>query len=248
MKIILKKSDVFAEASKLSAVAAASLQGGARFEDAWATEYEAPILDTFWAEGCTALVGIFTRYVRSTTSGHDFSDYDKDEVFTLVADMPDTFNDLLEGSITTSAMLFMAHFVLSRWFAFKSLTEPAAFCQAKVDACAADIRSKLLHRIAPAQNRSHDAASDTNEAVAPDYFSKGITDTDVDIPKDYFGKETEDTDVDIPKDYFGTGATDVSAETNQEYFAEKEEDNYKFEQYERCNHHFAQGRNNERCG
>lgn len=161
MKIEISKSEVYKEVEKLSSVAGASVSGGDNFGQFWASEYEWQLLEAYWLEGRTSVEQIFMRYIRNQTVGFDLTTYDEDEAFTILAEMPDGFDDFLTGSIANAVKMLLVFNVLAGWFSTKS-AELSDIYQKNAQGYAEDIKKKLLYRMEPPQNRANDAITSDN--------------------------------------------------------------------------------------
>ena len=121
MKIIISKSEIYKEVEKQSSIASSMLIGpdSPKYEDVRVTEYDYEVLDTFWRDGANSAIQIFTRYISGETVSSDLSNFDGTETLTISADMPDAFNDLLVGSITTGLKMMLACNIMAGWMGIK---------------------------------------------------------------------------------------------------------------------------------
>jgi len=225
MKIIISKSEVYKEVEKQSSIAASVLIGAdsPRYEDVRVTEYDYEVLDTFWRDGVNSAIQLFTRYISNQTVSSDLSTFDGTENLTIGADMPDAFNDLLIGSITTGLKMMLSCNVMSGWMGIKV---PNTAQKYKNDALgyANDIKIKLLYRSAPAQNRSSDFESDTVVESSSDYFQNKPADTVIQNEEDYFSTKSADTNAEHSDDYFSEKSADIVVASGDEYFQPKSAD------------------------
>jgi len=225
MKIIISKSEVYKEVEKQSSIAASVLIGAdsPRYEDVRVTEYDYEVLDTFWRDGVNSAIQLFTRYISNQTVSSDLSTFDGTENLTIGADMPDAFNDLLIGSITTGLKMMLSCNVMSGWMGIKL---PNAAQKYKDDALgyANDIKLKLLYRSAPAQNRSSIFESDTTVTQDSDYFGTKGAETTIQTGEDYFSPKSAETIVENGSDYFNSKSADTDKEEVSDYFGIKNGD------------------------
>lgn len=172
MEIKISKQEIFNEVEKRSSLEGFSIPD--RYDAVWANDTRGELLDSFWVEGCAAIVQLLKRYLSSVTSEHVLDDYNKDEVFTLKAELPIRYNINLEGSIITSIKMMLACNILHGWL---EVTAPDA--AAKYDeeskGYSEDLRVKLLYREAPITNVST-AKSDEVEFESGEYLPTAKSD------------------------------------------------------------------------
>ena len=160
MVISVSKKELFDEVEKRS-----SLEGAAmpeRFEGVWASEEEGKFLDSYWVEGCTAVIQLMKRYLSGQTVTHNLSSYDKDEVLSINATMPERYNSLLDGNVATDVKMLIACNILSGWLGVKA-PEAAAKYDEEAKGYTEDLRVKLLYRNEP-----------TNKVVVADNDSSAL--------------------------------------------------------------------------
>lgn len=177
MEIGLRKLEVFSEVEKQSSLIGSSLDGN-DFENLWATEYEGHFLDSFWIEGTAAAVLLFKRYIKADTVTHDLTTYDKDEVLTINAVMPERFSEHLKGSIIDSLKMMIASNILYRWLLAKS-PELSERYKADADDYVKDLIQKLTYRKEPAERILNVAEEDLpadGDAEDGEFFRRNIHD------------------------------------------------------------------------
>lgn len=217
MKLEILKSEVFKEVEKRSSLETAGQPEA--FEQLWASKYEGGFLDTYWIEGCAAVVQLFKRYLRNDTVTHTLTTYDADEKLTISTEMPSRFCDFLEGNITTDVKMMIAANVVYRWMSVK-LPDHAGKYNEEATSYADDLRLKLLYRVAP----SSVMMAKTND------------DSLIDIAEENEGMiNREDDDVTI----------NVGEEN--EGMIDKGMDRLILRQYEKCDHCFEPWRDYGRC-
>lgn len=238
MKIEVTKSEILKEVEKQSSLAASMLVGdnAPRYEDIRVTEYDGDLIDSFWKDGANAVVQLFIRYISNETVAYNLSTYDGTEILTIKADMPDSFNDLLTGSIATGVKMMLACNIMASWMSVKY---PGAAQKYKDDSLgyANDIKQKLLFRASPAQNRIRDFKTDTVIEQSEDFFKTKDADVVTEQQPDYFAVKTKETIADKDADYFSSKAPDTAVEQSEEYFKEKVADTL----VESSNDYFAKG-------
>lgn len=161
MNISVSKKEIFDEVEKRT-----SLEGSVlpeRYDGVWANADRGAFLDSYWVEGCEAVVQLLKRYITSSTVTHVLNVYNGDETLTLEATMPGRFNTLLEGSIATDVKMLIACNVLCRWL---EVTLPEASAKYKDESLgySEELRVKLLYRDAPTTTVV-DAKTDTEDVV-----------------------------------------------------------------------------------
>ena len=146
MEISVSKKEIFDEVEKRS-----SLEGMAlpeRFEGVWASEEEGKFLDSYWVEGCTAVVQLMKRYLTSETVEHGLSSYDGDEKLSISATMPKRYSSLLDGNVATDVKMLLACNILHGWLEVKA-PDAAAKYDEEAKGYSEDLRVKLLYRTEP---------------------------------------------------------------------------------------------------
>lgn len=149
MKLEILKSEVFKEVEKRSSLEAAGQPEA--FEQLWASKYEGGFLDTYWIEACSMAVQLLKRYLRNQTKVRQLDIHVENEQLCIVADMPDRFDRLLEGSIEMDLKLLIAAHVLSGWFGVKAPDRAEKYA-AEVSSHAELLKAKLLYRMPPLRN------------------------------------------------------------------------------------------------
>lgn len=146
MTIEISKKEIFDEVEKRS-----SLEGSVlpeRFEGIWASEDEGKFLDSYWVEACSAVVEMLKRYMKGATFEHSLNRYDKDEVFSVHAEMPSRYNFSFDGVVQTELKIMMACSILYRWLHVVS-AEQATKYDEESKGYMDSVRSKLLYRDEP---------------------------------------------------------------------------------------------------
>ena len=225
MKIEITKSEILKEVERQSSLAASMLTGdnAPKYEDIRISEYDGEILDSFWKDGVNAVVQLFIRYISNETVRYDLSTYDGTETLTINADMPDSFNDLLTGSIATGVKMMLACNIMAGWMSVKY---PNAAQKYKDDSLGYgnDVRQKLLFRASPAQNRIRDFKTDSVIAQSEDFFKVKDADVQKNVDSDYFSVKSADNTVEKSPDYFGLKNSDSAIEHQPDYFTKKTEE------------------------
>lgn len=165
MVLTISKQEIFNEVEKRS-----SLEGYVipeRYDNVWANESRGALLDSFWVEGCTAVVQLLKRYLTGQTITHDLTTYNKDEVFTINATMPERYSSLLDGNITTDVKMLIACNILHEWLEVTS-PDAAAKYDEEAKGYSEDLRVKLLYRIEPT-NKVIASKSDGEKITAEEH-------------------------------------------------------------------------------
>lgn len=156
MDISIKKSEVFNEVEKRS-----SLEGYVipeRYDNVWANKEKGELLDSFWINGCTAVVQVMKKYLSGSTVEHSLMSYDSDEIFNLKVTMPARYDSNLNGSVLTDIKMMIALSVLHGWMSV-SAPESAAKYLDESKGYSDDLILKLLHRKSP-EDTLNDATVD----------------------------------------------------------------------------------------
>ena len=175
MELKISKQEIFYEVEKRSSIEGFSLPE--RYDNVWANEDRGEILDSYLVEGCTAVIQLMKRYLSSQTIEHSVNVYDDDEVFTISVVMPERYNSLLDGNVSTDVKMLIACNVLSGWFRVVS-PDSAAKYDEEAKGYAEDLRTKLLYRIDP-KSTSSAAKTDSEEMdVEEEALSTSKTDSE----------------------------------------------------------------------
>lgn len=157
MNISISKEEIFNEVEKRS-----SLEGYAipeRYDHVWANKQRGALLDSYWVEGCTAIIQLMKRYLSGDTVEHTLSTYDKDEVLTIQADMPARYNTLLDGNVATDIKMILACNILHGWLEVMA-PEATAKYDEESKGYSEDLRVKLLYRVEPNSSLSTPKSDD----------------------------------------------------------------------------------------
>ena len=235
MDITVSKSEIFKEVEKRTSLEALGQEG--EFESVWASSEEGKFLDTYWIEGYTAAVQVFKRYITKNTVTHSLTNHDADEVLTISVEMPERFNNLLEGSIVTDVKMMIASNVMYGWMSVK-LPELAKKYEDESASYAEDLKQKILYRNEPVSKMQ--LKDEDDSLIEKDDSMLAVKDADdIVIEKDDSMLAVKDADdTVIEKDDDGT-------------MIHKGMDRLKLTQYHGCNDYFKQGRDYGRrneCG
>lgn len=146
MTINISKQEVFNEVEKRSSIEGYSIPE--RFDNIWADQSRGEILDSYWIEGCEAVIQLIKRYLRSETVTHNLSQYKKDEVLSVELSLPERHSCSLEGSIVTCMKMLIACNVLYGWLEVVK-PELASKYVEEANGFSNDLKSKILYRVAP---------------------------------------------------------------------------------------------------
>ena len=235
MDITISKSEIFREVEKRTSLEALGQTGN--FESVWASAEEGKFLDTYWIEGCMAAVQVFKRYLAKSTVTHTLTGYHADETFSITVEMPERFNNLLEGSIVTDVKMMIASNVMYGWMSVK-LPELAKKYEDESASYAEDLKQKILYRNEPVSKMQ--LKDEDDSLIEKDDSMLAVKDADdTVIEKDDSMLAVKDADdTVIEKDDDGT-------------MIHKGMDRLKLTQYHGCNDYFKQGRDYGRrneCG
>ena len=235
MDITVSKSEIFKEVEKRTSLEALGQEG--KFESVWASSEEGKFLDTYWIEGCMAAVQVFKRYLAKSTVTHTLTGYYADETFSITVEMPERFNNLLEGSIVTDVKMMIASNVMYGWMSVK-LPELAKKYEDESASYAEDLKQKILYRNEPVSKMQ--LKDEDDSLIEKDDSMLAVKDADdIVIEKDDSMLAVKDADdTVIEKDDDGT-------------MIHKGMDRLKLTQYHGCNDYFKQGRDYGRrneCG
>lgn len=224
MNIQIRKSEIFAEVEKQSAYVASTVEGGIHFDELWATSHDHEIMDSYWIEGCASAVSLLMRYIRSESVEHNLEQHSKAEVLEFRTDMPDTFNDFLIGSIVSSLKMMLVNGILGSWLSVKYPGVAERYITLSKD-YSDDVKSKLLYRNQPYQNRSKHVGEDTDLESVTEQFSKAGADSDIEHVNDFYDTATQDEADKKITEQFSNGVIDVKENPVIEYYKTGAKDN-----------------------
>ena len=175
MNISVSKKEIFNEVEKRSSLEGSILPD--RYDGVWANADRGALLDSYWVEGCEAVVQLLKKYITSSTVEHTLNTYDSDEKFTVSATMSSRFNTLLEGSIATDIKMLIACNVLARWL---EVSVPEASVKYKEESAgySEELRAKLLYRISPTNTAKAAVADSEKVADEESALKKGEADSE----------------------------------------------------------------------
>lgn len=146
MEISISKSEIFKEVEKRTVLE--STRYPEQYDNLWATEYEAGFLDTYWIEGCSALINLLKRYIASVTTETVLSYESNDEALEIEAEMPARFDKNLTGSIITDMKMMLVCNVLAGWLNVKNADLSKKY-EDEALSYATGLAQKLLYRVPP---------------------------------------------------------------------------------------------------
>ena len=149
MEISVSKKEIFNEVEKRSSHEGYVMPE--RYDNVWANKERGELLESFWINGCTAVVQIMKKYLSSTTVEHSLTSYDSDEVFNLKAIMPERYDSNLDGSVLTDIKMIIALSVLHGWMSVSAPESSAKYLE-ESKGYSDDLILKLLHRKSPEDN------------------------------------------------------------------------------------------------
>ena len=165
MIINIPKVQVFAEVEKRS-----SLEGyllADKYDAVWANENKGRLLESYWIEGCGAVIQMLRDFLGGVTNNVDLQAYNSSEELSLDVTLPNRYNQGLIGSMTTGIKMMIACNILSRWLGVCA-PELSPKYDDEAKSYLEDIRIKLFSRKAPSRTMvvaSEDIESaDKNEA------------------------------------------------------------------------------------
>lgn len=170
MNIKVSKKEVFLEVERRS-----SLEGyilSERYDSLWANETKGELLESYWIEGCNAVVQMMREFIDDSTAEADLSKYNQEEEFSISLKMPGRYNTNLEGSIATGIKMMIACNILNRWFSVCA-QELAPKYDTESKSYFEDVRIKLYYRISP--ERTMVAASNDDDGAVKNEVSLSLS-------------------------------------------------------------------------
>lgn len=113
--------------------------------------------------------------------------------------------------------------------------------------------TELATKEADSENLSQTEASlskksdDSENIASGKYFAEKSKDDQTIAEGNYFSESVNDGEAIASGEYFAEKDVTELYVINEDYYTTKEEDNYNFKQYEKCNNYPKEGRDDERC-
>lgn len=113
--------------------------------------------------------------------------------------------------------------------------------------------TELVTKAADSENLSQTEASLSNKSADSEnlasgkYFAEKSKDDQTIAEGSYYSESVNDGEAIASGEYFAEKDVTELYVINEDYYTTKEEDNYNFKQYEKCNNYPKEGRDDERC-
>lgn len=150
MTIVISKQEIFNEVEKRSSLEGVMLPE--LFENVWASKDDGKFLDSYWIEGYTAVIQLLKRYLKNESVFYTIDSYEDNEVLNISVEMPERYNTLLDGSVSTDVKMLIACNVLHGWLEIKAPQASAKY-QEEAKGYSEDLRVKLLYRVEPTERK-----------------------------------------------------------------------------------------------
>lgn len=170
MQIKIPKKEVFSEVEKRSSLEGYLLSD--KYDSVWASENKGVLLESYWIEGCGAVVQILKDFLNGNTDNVNLLSYNASEELTLDVSLSGRYNQYLVGSMTTGIKMMIACNILSRWLGVCSPDLSPKYDE-EAKSYLEDIRIKLFTRIAP--SRTFVSAKADEESVIRDESCLGFS-------------------------------------------------------------------------
>jgi hypothetical protein len=156
MIVTIRKCEVYQEVEKITSIIGSRTAGdsGSLYKQVWASSSDAPVLDTFWRDAVSGIYTIFKRYLSPSSVEYNVHAFDRDEVFTLSAQMPSGFDENLTGDVVNNMKSFFVATIVSGWFGLKFPDRAQEYAAAAIGYGDA-IKDKLFFRKTPDQERTY---------------------------------------------------------------------------------------------
>lgn len=200
MTITINKSEVLNEVEKRS-----SLEGFVQpdnFDKMWASSEVAELLESYWIEGYTSVIQLLKRYLTSNSVVYNLESFNQSEVLSISLEMPERYNDLLDGSVTNSIKMFIACNMLGGWL---GVISPGAASKYREESGVYEdsLRSSLLYRDDP-DNASSEARKDSDAFEEGADLNEGISDQyTFDVEDCIYASKTDDVLLEQKRTYCG---------------------------------------------
>lgn len=135
------KKAVYEEAAKTTDFNGAKNDSDGRREKVLITDYDAVMLDRFWAESVSVVNDRIKSFIQAVSAPGD-------DGYTATLEMSGAFDTALVPSIETSLFSFFVASVVSKWMALSDKGDAESYAAAAV-AMLTDVMRKLYHKKKP---------------------------------------------------------------------------------------------------
>lgn len=118
------------------------------YDAIWVSGKKKELLDGYWIEGCEVVISLLKRYLNIETNSRNLELYNANETLSIGLNMPDRYDENLDGSIETCIKMMIACNMVSGWMkvvrpeiAAKYDDESAGYMD--------ELKSKILYRTNP---------------------------------------------------------------------------------------------------
>lgn len=135
------KKAVYEEAAKTTDFNGSKNDSDGRREKVLITDYDAVMLDRFWAESASAVNDKIKSFIQTVSDSGD-------DRYTATLEMSGSFDTTLVPSINTSLFSFFVASVISKWMAFSDKGDAESYGLTAA-AMLTDVMRKLYHKKKP---------------------------------------------------------------------------------------------------
>ena len=144
----IKKASVYDDVAKLTGyIGAKNNESELTYDKVFTTDDDRILLERFWRDSCNASTDEFKNFIKSVTENTSQT-IDNTEIYTVVMDMPSSFDSNLTNSIQNSLHSYFVNSIASKWFALIDKNE-SEYYKAESLGNGNDIRRKIYFRKKP---------------------------------------------------------------------------------------------------
>lgn len=146
----IKKASVYDDVAKLTGyIGAKNNESELTYDKVFTTDDDRILLERFWRDACNASTDEFKNFIKSVTESTSQT-IDNTEIYTVVMDMPSSFDSNLTNSIQNSLHSYFVNSIASKWFALIDKNE-SDYYNKESAVNGVDIRAKIYHRKRPSR-------------------------------------------------------------------------------------------------
>lgn len=145
----INKANVFTEVAKTTSfLGIKKSPDGSLYEQIFTTDDDRQMLERFWNESANVLTQLFKSFIVSVSPTTQAHGIDLSANYTVVLSLPSSYDDSLDGSISSSMFSFVVNYIVSKWLKFLDKDEAALYGQESLSMLE-DIKSKIFFRKKP---------------------------------------------------------------------------------------------------
>lgn len=146
----IKKAFVYDEVAKLTAYIGSKVNVD-DYDKIFTTDDDRELLERFWREACNSILDEF-KHLLKRVSDPNVQTVDITEVWSIVLEMPNNYDDAATLSITSSLNSFCVNLIASKWLSIMN-SELSTIYEAKAKYNGDEARRLIYKRLPPQRNR-----------------------------------------------------------------------------------------------